>query len=96
MTALMSLVLVLGVGLASDVNAVTLSCGDRAAIVEKLASEYDEAQVSVGMAANGTLVEAYVSPEGETWTLIMTWPTGTACILATGMQWHAALSGPET
>ena len=96
-TRLVLLILALGAGFAPDANAVGLSCGDRAAIVERLASDYDETPVSLGMAANGAVIEVHVSPEGETWTLLMSWPTGVACIVATGMQWHdAPPSGAKT
>ena len=61
--AIVLLILALGAGFASDANAVGLSCGDRAAIVERLASDYDEAPVSLGMAANGAVIEVHVSPE---------------------------------
>ena len=89
--ALMALILALGIGAATGASAARLVCGERAGMVQKLASQYDEAPVSMGVAANGSLLQLLASPDGETWTLLLIRPSGIACIMATGESWDAVI-----
>ena len=90
-----ALLLALGAAsLASNAGAAGLWCGDRAGIVKSLASKYGEAPVSMGVAANGSLLQVLASPDGETWTVLLIRPSGIACIMATGENWGAADPSP--
>lgn len=59
-------------------------CGDSASIVKQLAGKHNEAPVARGLQSNGSLMELYASPDGETWTAISTTPQGLSCIVASG------------
>ncbi len=61
-------------------------CGKHAEIVERLSSGYAEQQNSAGIAANGNLVEVFVSKKGN-WTIISTQPGGMTCLMAVGENW---------
>ena len=91
----MLLILALCLGWATGVSAAPFVCGKHAGIVENLASRYDEAPVSMGVTANGWLLQVLASPGGETWTVLLIRPPGIACITATGTNWDAVLSRPE-
>jgi len=51
---------------------------------------YQEKPYGHGISGDGELTELYMSPEGETWTIIQIRPqTGLACPRAFGTNWFA-------
>ncbi len=77
--------LVLVAGHAFGQTAVPEShCGDRAQVVERLASKYGESRQSIGLGANNQVMEVFASLETGTWTITVTQPTGKTCLIATG------------
>ena len=85
-------------GGAGDQSAGTpQSCSTRANVLSHLASRYSEAPVALGLAKNGGVVEVLTSGEGGTWTIIITMPDGTSCMVAACDNWeqspHLAAAG---
>ena len=79
-----------GIQLASaPTDAASPQCGPRTALLDKLAKEYREAPTAVGLASTGTLVEVLASEDGATWTIVVTRPDGTSCLVAAGQEWQA-------
>ncbi len=64
------------------------NCAPRDTIVSLLAERYGEARQSVGVAANGGLVEVFASDETGTWTLTITTSTGIMCLVASGQAFE--------
>ena len=64
------------------------ACNERATLIEQLDSRYAEAPVAMGLASNGSLIEILTSGSGTTWTILMTMPDGTACLIAAGQEWE--------
>ena len=62
------------------------SCGRAEAVSER----YKEAPVALGLASNGDLLEVFSSDNGSTWTIIVTSPNGTSCLVAAGQDWQPA------
>jgi hypothetical protein len=62
-------------------------CGSHQSISETLKKSYSEAPASMGLTTGGGMVEVYVSPEGS-WTLVVTQPNGTSCLIAVGQDWE--------
>lgn len=62
-------------------------CGTRDSVLKQLASEYQEAPVGIGLASNGAVVELLTSSTG-TWTLLVTMPKGSTCLMGTGEAWQ--------
>lgn len=62
-------------------------CAERDALTTSLSREYSEAPKAVGLASNGSVVELLTSRDGRTWTLLMTRPDGTSCVVAAGEAW---------
>lgn len=62
-------------------------CAEREALMTSLSREYSEAPNAVGLANNGSVVELLTSRDGRTWTLLMTRPDGTSCVVAAGEAW---------
>ena len=62
-------------------------CDDRDRIVEGLASIYGESRQMIGLVKNGVL-EVYGSLETGTWTITVTDPDGTMCLIASGQNFE--------
>lgn len=63
-------------------------CTKRADVLKHLATKYFEAPVAIGLANNGGVIEVLTSETGESWTIIITMPNGTACMVAAGEDWE--------
>ena len=62
-------------------------CGDHDILVKRLAEKFVEQQVAIGVTANGKMVEVLASPEGNTWSIVLTEPGGPSCFVAAGANW---------
>lgn len=81
------------IGLSATLPAAAQSqraCGERDRIVERLASKYGETRQSIGLNHNNGVLEVFASDETGTWTILITMPTGMACLLAAGESWDPA------
>jgi hypothetical protein len=67
----------------------TTMCESRQAVLEFLSTKYAEAPVAMGVAKNGSLVEVLTSGAGSTFTIIVTRPDGTTCMVAAGQGWES-------
>jgi len=57
-------------------------------VVGHLAKKYGEAPVAIGVTNKGGLVEVLTTGDGNTWTIIVSMPNGTACMVAAGEGWR--------
>lgn len=64
-------------------------CADRTNLLSSLQREFSEAPTALGLASNGSVIELLTTTDGKTWTLLMTRPDGTSCVLAAGEAWEA-------
>ena len=64
------------------------SCTDRESAVSHLAQKYREKPVALGLASNGGIIEVLTNDAGSIWSIIVTMPDGTACMIATGEHWE--------
>jgi len=62
-------------------------CGDRTSLLKQLAGNYKESPASMGLAANGSVVEVTKSETGS-WTILLTSPNGVTCVMAAGENWE--------
>ena len=63
------------------------ACFNRGDLVKHLDGKFDESPVAAGLAANGSILEVFVSPDGITWTIVLTKPNGRTCVMASGESW---------
>lgn len=80
--------------------AETMSCDKRQKVIGHLAAKYQEAPVALGVTSTGRLVEVLSTNDGNTWTIILSHPDGTSCLLAAGegwrdMEYNASAADPE-
>lgn len=63
-------------------------CSKRDDVVSHFAKKYGETPRSIGLGNNGGVVEVLTTPTGSTWTVIITYPNGMACMVAAGENWE--------
>jgi hypothetical protein len=69
-------------------SAAPANCATRADFLKALAKQYHEAPVAVGLSNSGALVEVLTSDSGATWTIPLSKPDGTGCLVAAGEEWQ--------
>ena len=74
--------------LASSTALAQVSCNQRDKIIDWLGAKYKEAPVAAGINNKGALIEVLSSEDGATWTILLTAPNGTSCIVETGQAWQ--------
>ena len=83
---------------ARSVAAQQPACTERSDVLDHLNSQYSEAPVAMGLANNGGVIEILSSKTGKSWTIILTMPNGTTCMIAAGENWeslrHLVQAGP--
>ena len=60
---------------------------DRAEILETLTNTFSEAPISIGIMTDGNILEVLASPNGSTWTIIVSTPSGLSGMMITGKTW---------
>lgn len=79
---------------ASDVAAQPRQmCAPRKPLLEKFLQEFGEAPVAGGLDAQGNLIEILASP-AETWTAIVSNPSGQSCVVGSGQSWRTYAAPP--
>lgn len=81
----------LSVARASPVSAQMAStpmlCEKRAKLMETLNHRFQETPTSLGLANTGAIAELLTSEDGS-WSIVLTYPQGFSCIVATGRHWQ--------
>ncbi len=68
--------------------AAQMVCGKRVDIIRQLGEKYGETRRSMGLADGRGVVELYASEETGSWTILITSPQGTACLMAAGQAFQ--------
>lgn len=64
------------------------TCGSHDEVLGHLKRKYGEEPAAYGAVNNGGLVELVKSKAKDTWTLIITLPSGSTCLMAAGEGWR--------
>lgn len=64
-------------------------CGPRKALTKKLEQSYGETRQSIGLTGGNAVFEVWVSDKTGSWTMLLTRPDGTSCVLAVGEDWQS-------
>lgn len=65
------------------------NCAPRPVVLERLATGFGESRQSIGLGAQGVVVEVFASRETGTWTITATLPDGMTCLVASGESFEA-------
>lgn len=72
--------------------AVAMGCGPRDDIVERLKGRFDEALVAAGLESaterRERMLEIWTNPENGSYTVLLTDPGGTSCIVGYGFEFR--------
>ena len=60
------------------------NCAERSVVMTELAGKYHETRRAMGMVANAAVMEMFASSDTGTWTMTVTTPDGTTCLIASG------------
>ena len=64
-------------------------CMPRDQMVAELKRDWNEAPAAWGAVPNGAIIELFIGPgNGRSFTIIITRPTGIACVLVGGHEWE--------
>lgn len=83
--------LILAASAATPVLAETQNCAARDKITQRLETGYGEKFAGGGLRNSESIYEVWMSDDSGTWTILMTRPDGTACVMAAGTNWREAL-----
>ncbi|MDP6604107.1 MAG: hypothetical protein QGG17_07940 [Rhodospirillales bacterium] len=79
--------------MASAVDAQTTAsemlCSARPIMVEQLQKRFAEVPVAMGLQSNGTVLEVFASQRTNTWSIVITTPTGVSCLVSEGQSWES-------
>lgn len=84
----------LAAALAVPVAAGAQSCAPRDDMIAHLSETYGESLMAGGVRDAQAMIEVWASPDGATWTLLLTYATGLSCIYAAGTDWVGAAPLP--
>ncbi len=91
---LVSAALVFGMAALAPPVAAQTACADREHVVARLAEYYGEKLDALGLRTDRELIEIWSSDQDGTWTILMTLPDGTSCVVAFGTGWTSKF--PDT
>ncbi len=83
----------LSLGLAAALAAADIAhgapqCDSRAAVTALLADRYGETRRAVGIAGEAAVMELFAADTTGTWSITMTLPDGTMCLMASGSNYE--------
>lgn len=70
-------------------------CAARHEILGRLSEEFAESVVARGLTNDGTLLEVTATADGRSWTIVLTAPGGSACLVAAGEAWQTVAPRPR-
>lgn len=65
------------------------NCAPHDAVVHRLADGYGESRQAIGLGAEGAVVEVFASDSSGSWTITVTFPNGSTCLVASGQAYEA-------
>ncbi|MDB9856798.1 hypothetical protein OAC63_00190 [Amylibacter sp.] len=87
---LTSTALVFGMAALAPPAATAQTCGPRDQLITQLTERYQEVSRGVGLSSATQVVEFWASNKTGTFSVLLTYPNGLTCILATGSNWTEA------
>ncbi|MEL6169527.1 MAG: hypothetical protein AAFR35_12615 [Pseudomonadota bacterium] len=85
-----SIVLAAAIFAPTFIQAQANQCGERETVTKRLTSGYGETFNGGGLRSADAIFEVWTSETDGTWTILMTRPDGTSCIMASGTNWREA------
>lgn len=80
-----------GLILATEASHAAPQCAPRDAVISLLSGKYGETRRGIGLAGNQAVMEVFAAATTGTWTITVTLPDGTTCLVATGEGFEAVV-----
>ena len=64
------------------------NCAARETVIQRLADRYGETRQAIGLARQGAVIEMFASETSGSWTITVTMPNGTTCLVASGQAYE--------
>lgn len=78
-----------GLILATHAGWAAPQCAPREGVLAALSQKYGETRRGIGMAGDAQMMELFASDETGSWTITVTLPDGTTCLVATGQSYES-------
>ncbi len=75
---------------ARALNAQSVTCAEHEVMIRHLSQHFGEVRQMVGLSTGGQLVELFGAEDTGTWSVVITAPTGRACLLVAGGYFERA------
>ncbi len=69
-------------------HAVAAQCASHAKMMQQLNERFGESRQSIGLTPSGQMLELFAHPETGTWTVLLSFPNGTSCMMAAGTDYQ--------
>ena len=69
-------------------------CDDSARLEQRLTTVLRAERRALGLRGPETLLEVWIDPRTQDWTLVQTYTNGTSCIIAMGEHWEDLAPAP--
>ena len=63
-------------------------CASRPEFLKQLSEQFHEEPVALGLTNDGSIIEVLTSDDGSTWTMMISRPNGSSCLIAVGEGWE--------
>lgn len=75
--------------LAAEARGQTSRCAPREEVIAHLAESFGETRRAIGLVRNVAVVELFAANATRTWTITVTHPDGTTCLVAAGEAYES-------
>lgn len=75
--------------LAAEARGQTSRCAPREEVIAHLAESFGETRRAIGLVRNVAVVELFAADATRTWTITVTHPDGTTCLVAAGEAYES-------
>jgi hypothetical protein len=79
---------------AAKAQMAEVTCDDSARLERMLSTVMRAERRAVGLRGPETLLEVWIDPRTQDWTLVQTYTNGTSCIIAMGENWEDLTPAP--
>ncbi|WP_298259940.1 hypothetical protein [uncultured Litoreibacter sp.] len=79
---------------AAQAQTADVTCDDSARLERMLTTVMQSERRALGLRGPETVLEVWIDPRTQDWTLVQTYTNGTSCIIAMGEHWEELTPAP--
>ncbi len=74
--------------------AAAMTCAPRVDLVDRLTTQFNEVLTATGLQNARSLIEVWATPDGNSFTILVSHPNGISCVVSAGKNWTAITPMP--